>query len=336
MFDTGGRAATTTFVEREIGDVLITFETETTGIRKEFGADKFDTVVPLGQSAGRFSGRRRRQGGREARLQGDRDRLSELPLFAGRPTILAENGNRVRDKAVAEEKFAASIQAGASGYRGRGLRRLVGHQQDLFRLRRPARSAARRAVSSVNLAVGGVGALSRRRPSKANGKKQGRVVPGFRLSLGITLFYAMLIICLPLATLILVGARLGPANYWAVVSSPRALASYRVTLGAAALATILNTFYGFALAWVLVRYEFPGRRMLDAMVDLPFALPTSVAGIALTTLYAPNGWLGAPLLNARHQGRLHAARHRRRPGLHRPALRRAHLGAGDAGSRPRD
>ncbi|WP_354551552.1 sulfate ABC transporter permease subunit CysT [Kaistia defluvii] len=142
--------------------------------------------------------------------------------------------------------------------------------------------------------MGGAGALARRRPSKTDGKGQGRVVPGFRLSLGITLFYAAIIICLPLATLILVGARLGPADYWAVVSSPRALASYRVTLGAAALATIFNTFYGFALAWVLVRYEFPGRRVLDAIVDLPFALPTAVAGVALTAIFA-NGWFGEPL-----------------------------------------
>ncbi|MET4632683.1 sulfate transport system permease protein [Kaistia defluvii] len=149
-------------------------------------------------------------------------------------------------------------------------------------------------MSSVDMGMGGAGALARRRPSKTDGKGQGRVVPGFRLSLGITLFYAAIIICLPLATLILVGARLGPADYWAVVSSPRALASYRVTLGAAALATIFNTFYGFALAWVLVRYEFPGRRVLDAIVDLPFALPTAVAGVALTAIFA-NGWFGEPL-----------------------------------------
>ncbi|ODT21547.1 MAG: sulfate ABC transporter permease subunit CysT [Kaistia sp. SCN 65-12] len=125
--------------------------------------------------------------------------------------------------------------------------------------------------------------------------KQSRVVPGFRLSLGVTLLYAALIICLPLATLILVGARLGPADYWAVVSSPRALASYKLTLGAAALATLFNAIYGFGLAWVLVRYDFPGRRLLDAIVDLPFALPTAVAGIALTAIFASNGWFGAPL-----------------------------------------
>ncbi|MCX5493400.1 sulfate ABC transporter permease subunit CysT [Kaistia dalseonensis] len=130
----------------------------------------------------------------------------------------------------------------------------------------------------------------------ASAVKQGRVVPGFRLSLGVTLVYAALVICLPLATLIFVGAGLGFADYWQVVTSPRALASYRVTLLSAALATAFNTVYGFMLAWVLVRYDFPGRRLLDAIVDLPFALPTAVAGIALTALFAKNGWFGAPLL----------------------------------------
>ncbi|MBB3929216.1 sulfate transport system permease protein [Kaistia hirudinis] len=126
-------------------------------------------------------------------------------------------------------------------------------------------------------------------------KDGGRVLPGLRLSLGLTLFYAGLIICLPLAMLIIVGARLGPAEYWAVVSSPRAVASYRVTLLSAFAATAFNAVYGFLLAWALVRYEFPGRRLLDAIVDLPFALPTAVAGIALSGLFAKNGWFGAPL-----------------------------------------
>ena len=148
-------------------------------------------------------------------------------------------------------------------------------------------------MSASDLGGGVVGTVPRATPK--SGMKQSRVVPGFRLSLGVTLLYAALIICLPLATLILVGARLGPADYWAVVSSPRALASYKLTLGAAALATLFNAIYGFGLAWVLVRYDFPGRRLLDAIVDLPFALPTAVAGIALTAIFASNGWFGAPL-----------------------------------------
>jgi len=122
-----------------------------------------------------------------------------------------------------------------------------------------------------------------------------RVLPGLPLSLGITVLYVSIIVCLPLGALVFKAASLGPEDYWRIVSAPRAVASYRVTIGAAAVATLFNVVFGFALAWVLVRYRFPGRRLLDALVDLPFALPTAVAGIALTTLFAENGWYGAPL-----------------------------------------
>ncbi len=122
-----------------------------------------------------------------------------------------------------------------------------------------------------------------------------RVLPGYRLSLGITLFYVALIVLLPIGALVFKAASLGPEDYWRIVTSTRALASYRVTLVAAAIATLFNLFFGLALAWVLVRYEFPGKRLVDAIVDLPFALPTAVAGIALTALFAPNGWFGAYL-----------------------------------------
>jgi sulfate transport system permease protein len=122
-----------------------------------------------------------------------------------------------------------------------------------------------------------------------------RVLPGLPLSLGITVLYVSIIVCLPLGALVFKAASLGIEDYWRIVSAPRAVASYRVTIGAAAVATAFNVVFGFALAWVLVRYRFPGRRLLDALVDLPFALPTAVAGIALTTLFAENGWYGAPL-----------------------------------------
>ncbi|MDQ0420529.1 sulfate transport system permease protein [Peteryoungia aggregata LMG 23059] len=122
-----------------------------------------------------------------------------------------------------------------------------------------------------------------------------RVLPGLRLSLGITLVYAAIIILLPLMALIFKAASLGPADYWRIVSSERAVASYGVTIGSALVATLFNLVFGLALAWVLVRYRFPGRRIVDALVDLPFALPTAVAGISLTTLFASNGWFGAAL-----------------------------------------
>ncbi|MEQ1941224.1 sulfate ABC transporter permease subunit CysT [Mesorhizobium sp. VNQ89] len=122
-----------------------------------------------------------------------------------------------------------------------------------------------------------------------------RVLPGLNLSLGITLFYVALIVVLPLGALVFKAASLGPEDYWRIVSSPRAVASYRVTVLCALAATAFNLVFGMALAWVLVRYRFPGRRLVDAIVDLPFALPTAVAGIALTTLFAQNGWFGSVL-----------------------------------------
>jgi sulfate transport system permease protein len=128
--------------------------------------------------------------------------------------------------------------------------------------------------------------------------KSRRVLPGFGLSLGYTLVYLSLIVLIPLATLFFRSSELGAAQFWHVVTAPRVLAALRLSFGAALLAALVNALAGLLLAWVLVRYEFPFKRVVDAMVDLPFALPTAVAGIALTALYAPNGWLGrllAPL-----------------------------------------
>ncbi len=122
-----------------------------------------------------------------------------------------------------------------------------------------------------------------------------RVLPGLPLTLGITLVYLCVIVLLPLGALVWQAASLGPEGWWRIVSSERAVASYRVTVTAAFFATLVNVVFGLALAWVLTRYRFPGRRLLDAVVDLPFALPTAVAGIALTSLFAANGWLGGPL-----------------------------------------
>ncbi|WP_426228001.1 sulfate ABC transporter permease subunit CysT [Pararhizobium sp. DWP3-4] len=122
-----------------------------------------------------------------------------------------------------------------------------------------------------------------------------RILPGLPLTLGITLVYVAIIVVLPLGALIFKAASLGPEDYWRIVSSERAITSYRVTILCALAATLFNLVFGMALAWVIVRYRFPGRRFIDALVDLPFALPTAVAGIALTTLFASNGWFGAPL-----------------------------------------
>ena len=124
------------------------------------------------------------------------------------------------------------------------------------------------------------------------------VLPGLKLSLGITLTYVAIIVFLPLAALVFKAASLGPTEYWSIISSPRAVASYRVTVLCALAATLFNVIFGLALAWVLTRYRFPGWRIVDAIVDLPFALPTAVAGIALTALFATNGWFGSTLAHA--------------------------------------
>ncbi len=121
------------------------------------------------------------------------------------------------------------------------------------------------------------------------------VLPGFGLSLGFTVFYLSLIVLIPLSTIFWKSAGLGWSGFWEAVSAPRVVASYKLTFGAALAAAFINGVFGVIVAWVLVRYAFPGKRLVDALVDLPFALPTAVAGIALTTVYAPTGWLGAPL-----------------------------------------
>jgi sulfate transport system permease protein len=121
------------------------------------------------------------------------------------------------------------------------------------------------------------------------------VLPGFSLSLGVTAAFLGLLVVLPLAALAMKAASLGPAAFWATVTDARALAAYRLSFGASLAAAALNGAFGLLVAWVLVRYPFPGKRLVDAVVDLPFALPTAVAGITLTTLYGPNGWIGRHL-----------------------------------------
>ena len=123
-------------------------------------------------------------------------------------------------------------------------------------------------------------------------------LPGFGLSLGFTVFYLSIIVLIPLAALIIRPWELGFDGFWNVIKDPRVLAALRLSFGGAAIAATVNAVTGPIVAWVLVRYSFPGKRLLDALIDLPFALPTAVAGIALSQLYAPQGWLGEPLSHA--------------------------------------
>ena len=123
--------------------------------------------------------------------------------------------------------------------------------------------------------------------------KQKNVLPGFNLSLGYTLLYLSLIVLIPLSAAFIKTTELSFNEFLAVVTAPRVLASYKLTFGASLLAALINAVFGLLTAWVLVRYRFPGKKIIDALVDLPFALPTAVAGIALTAVYAGNGWIGS-------------------------------------------
>jgi sulfate transport system permease protein len=130
--------------------------------------------------------------------------------------------------------------------------------------------------------------------SRLRAERRG-VLPGFGLSMGVTLLYLGLVVFIPLSTVALRAAAMPWDELLRVVASPRALASYRLTFGAAAVAAAINLVFGLLVAWVLERYRFPGKKVVDALVDLPFALPTAVAGIALASIYAENGWIGEPL-----------------------------------------
>ena len=118
------------------------------------------------------------------------------------------------------------------------------------------------------------------------------VLPGFGLTMGYTLVYLSLIVLIPLSALFLKTATASWEHIWNTISDPRVVASYKLTLGASLVAALINLVFGFIVAWTLVRYSFPGKKLVDAIVDLPFALPTAVSGIALTAIYAPNGWIG--------------------------------------------
>jgi len=128
--------------------------------------------------------------------------------------------------------------------------------------------------------------------------RQPSILPGFGLTLGFTTFFLSAVVLLPLAALVFKTAALTWDEFFKILTDARAVASYRLSFGSALLAAMINAVFGFIVAWALVRYEFPGRRLVDALIDLPFALPTAVSGIALATVFAPNGWLGIRLAAA--------------------------------------
>jgi len=128
--------------------------------------------------------------------------------------------------------------------------------------------------------------------AKTKMAKKHNILPGFNLSLGYTLLYLSLIVLIPLSAAFIKTTELSLHEFWAVVTAPRVVASYKLTFGASLIGALINAVFGLLTAWVLTRYTFPGKRLVDALVDLPFALPTAVAGIALTAVYASNGWIG--------------------------------------------
>jgi sulfate transport system permease protein len=129
-------------------------------------------------------------------------------------------------------------------------------------------------------------------PKRRRERINRRVIPGFGLTMGFTLTYLTLLVLIPLSAVFIRTSGMGWEDFWKAISSPQVVSAYKVTFGVSFYAALTNAFFGFIVAWVLTRYQFPGRKLVDALVDLPFALPTAVAGIALTALYAPNGWLG--------------------------------------------
>src|ERR1700730_11057435 len=132
----------------------------------------------------------------------------------------------------------------------------------------------------------------------AKARKGRSILPGFGLSLGFTLFYLSFIVLIPVAAMFIKTSGLSWSKFWSIVTDDRVVASLQLSFGASFVAALVNAFFGFIVAWVLVRYQFPGKRILDALVDLPFALPTAVAGISLATIYGPHGWVGQPILEA--------------------------------------
>ena len=325
VLDSGARGSTTTFLERGIGDVLLAWENEAYLALAE-AKDKVEIVAPS-------------------------------------ISILAEPSVAVVDKVVDTQRHTrgrARVPRISSIRRKdrRSPRRItIGRA-----IRRSPRSTpatfAKVKLFTIDEAFGGWetaqkthfadggtfdqiykpgGEVTHRvRMCGPHDRRAAPVLPGFRLTLGFTIFYLCLIVLVPLLTLPARTATMGWNAIWQTISDPRVVASYRLSVGAALVAASVNAVFGLIVAWVLARYRFPGKRIVDAFIDLPFALPTAVAGITLTTLYAPNGWLGAPLEQVRHQGGVHAARHHRRARVHRTAVRRPDAAAGDRGSRRRD
>ena len=315
VLDSGARGSTITFTKRGIGDVLLDWENEAHLALKE-APGQYEIVYP------------------------SRSILAEPPV-----ALVDKNVDRHKSRAAAEAflnflytpeaqeieakdfyrprnprilaKYKGQFPDHSAGHGGRRFRRLgqgAGHPFRRRRRVRPDLPAGR----NHNLSAIATGAF-------AGPQRPRHVLPGLRPVAGVHAFLSDGHRADPAAGAGAPGpSSLGLDGFWTAISTPRVLASLRLSFGMASLAAAIDSVFGFIIAWVLVRYRFPGKRLLDAVIDLPFALPTAVAGIALSTLYAPNGWIGAPLAGIRHPHRLHALGRAGGDDFHRPALRRAH------------
>ena len=288
VLDSGARGSTTTFVEREIGDVLIAWENEARMAIKQFGADKFEVVYPsisiLAEPPVAWVDKVDQRHGTQAISKAY---LEFLYTPAGQE-IIAQNFFRPRDKTVAA-KYASQFPQLAPADDRFGFWRMEKGAAEVFRRRRRIRQD----LSAGKLAEPGHYGMA----VKAKTKRT-NVLPGFGLTLGFTLAYLGIVVLIPISTIFFKTFTLTWPQFWAAVASPRTIAAYRLSFGASIAGALINSVFGFIVAWSLVRYEFPGKTLIDVMVDLPFALPTSVAGITLTAIYAGNGWIGrylAPL-----------------------------------------
>ena len=269
VLDTGARGATNSFVQRDLGDVLIAWENEAWLARKEFGSDAYVTIYPT------------------------------LSILAEPPVAVVERRGQAGYARPGASLPGVSVHPAGAGYcraqllpadrsgRGKTVRGALPRYKASHdrRLRRMGR---------------GTGALLRRRRSVRPYLQQRKMttarrsaLPGFGPALAITLCWISLIVLVPLTSLALRPWELGLAGVWHSLTEPRVLAALRLSFGAAALAAAVNVPFGLLVAWVMVRYRFPGRGLADSLIDMPLALPTAVAGIALSALFSPKGWIGA-------------------------------------------
>ena len=288
VFDSGARGSTTTFLQREIGDVLIAWENEAHLAVEEVGKGKFEIVTPSASI------------------------LAE-PTVAVVDAVVDKRGTRAAAEAYLAYLYSEEGQRIAARHHYRP-RLPVNEGQGFASLKlftvdevfggwgkAHAKHFADGGVFDQLLGAGQVAAMTSAAPAPtglAGGGRVAGVLPGFGLTLGFTVFYLCVIVVIPLLTLFSGTASFSVAGLTAALHSPRVLAAFRLSLGASLLAAALNVVFGFLVAWVLVRYRFTGRHVVDALIDLPFALPTAVGGIALTAIYAENGIVGRHLAAA--------------------------------------